>query len=223
MPHLPLMINKFSKIILIFLLVLSGLILFHRPILIGAGTFLAPTTNKSAEVLILEGTQTVKRSALKTGITLLSDGRANRMIVVLHSPLKEGEVFALPKEHPQFLIDELVRLGLKKEKAAIISAPIPGHPVTLSEARFVADSLSKEGVRSAILVSEGFHTRRSFSLYQQEGKRLGLHVFPCSNFTEYKSDSWWTDTQGLSDFLGESVKLSYYLLRGYLSMGALWN
>jgi hypothetical protein len=163
-------INKFSKIILVILIVLFGFIVFHRPILTSAGKFLAPTSKESAEVLILEGTQIAKRSALKAGIALLSDGRANRMVVILHAPLREGEVFCLPGEYPQFLINELVRLGLKKEKVEITSVPIPGHPITLSEARFVADRLSKEGVRSAILVSEGFHSRRSFSIYKQEGE-----------------------------------------------------
>jgi hypothetical protein len=217
------MINKFSKVILIILLVLSGIILMHRPILTGAGMFLAPTSKESADVLILEGTQIAKRSALKTGITLLSNGRANRMVVVLHSPLREGEVFTLPEEYPQFLIDELVRLGLKKEKIEIIPAPIPGHPITLSEARFVVAKLSRNKVRSAILVGEGFHTRRSFAVYKQEGDKLGLHIVPYSYFTEYKNDSWWRDIQGISDFFRELLKLSYYLLRGYLSIGALWN
>jgi hypothetical protein len=217
------MINKFSKIILIFLVVLSASVIFHRSILTAAGRFLAPTSKESTDVLILEGTQTAKRSALKAGIALLSNGRVNRMVVVLHSPLKEGQVFTLPKEYPQFVIDELVRLGLKKEQVEIISAPIPGHPITLSEARFVVAKLSQNKVRSAILVGEGFHTRRSFAVYKQEGDKLGLHIVPYSYFTEYKSDSWWHDTQGISDFLGESLKLSYYLLGGYISIGALWN
>lgn len=202
---------------------MSGLTLMHRQILTGAGNFLAPTSKESAEVLILEGTQIAKISALKTGITLLSDGRANRMIVVLHAPLREGETAALPRGYPQFIIEELVRLGLKKEKVEIISAPIPGHPVTLSEALFVVDKLSKEGLRSAILVAEGFHTRRSFGLYKQEGGKLGIRVVPYSYFAGYKSDSWWRDTQGINDFFGESLKLSYYIFRGYVSMGALWN
>jgi hypothetical protein len=217
------MINKLSKLILIILLVLSGLILCHRPILTSAGMFLSPTSKESAEVVILEGTQIAKKSALKAGMTLLSDGRANRMIVVLHSPLKEGQVFALPGGYPRFIIDELARLGLKKEKVEVISAPIAGHPITLSEARFVVAKLSQNKVRSAIMVGEGFHTRRSFSLYQQEGKKLNLHIFPYSSFTEYESDSWWRDIQGINDFFEESLKLSYYLLRGYLSVGALWN
>jgi hypothetical protein len=217
------MMNKFAKIILAILVVLSTSIIFHRSILTATGEFLAPTSKESADVLILEGTQIAKRSALKTGITLLSNGRANRMVVVLHLPLREGEVFTLPEEYPQFLIDELVRLGVKRDKVEIISAPIPGHPITLSEARFVVAKLSRNKVRSAILVGEGFHTRRSFAVYKQEGDKLGLHIVPYSYFIEYRSDSWWRDIQGINDFFGESLKLSYYLLRGYLSIGALWN
>jgi uncharacterized SAM-binding protein YcdF (DUF218 family) len=59
-------------------------------------------------------------------------------------------------------MDELQNLGLKKEKVQVISAPIDGHPITLAEPRFVVAKLSQNGTRSAILVSEGFHTRRSF-------------------------------------------------------------
>lgn len=212
-------INKFSKVILILLLVLSGLILTHRPILTGIGMFLAPLSEESAEVLILEGSQTVKISMLKAGVRIIADGRANRMVVVLHAPLEEGKVFTLPRDYPQCVTDELSSLGLKKEKIEVISAPIPGHPITLSEARFVVAKLSQDKVRSALLISEGFHARRSFALYKQEGQRLGLHVVPYSYFTEYKSNSWWRNVQGISDFLGESSKLSYYLLRGYISLG----
>ncbi len=216
-------ISKFSKIILILLLVLSGLILFHRPILAGVGMFLAPTSRESADVLILEGTEMVKNSALDAGMALLSDGRAKRIVIILHRSLKKSQIPVGQEEYSGLIFDELEHMGLKKEKADVISAPIPGHPITLSEARFVVAKLSQDRVRSAILVSEGFHTRRTFGVYNQEGRRLGLHVFPYSYFTEYKSDSWWRDPQGINDFLEESLKLSYYLLHGYVSIGALWK
>jgi hypothetical protein len=64
------------------------------------------------------------------------------------------------------------RLGVKKEKVEVISAPIPGHPITLSEARYVVAKLAKDGVQSAILLSSGFHTRRSVGVYRQEGAKL---------------------------------------------------
>ena len=172
--------------------------------------------------MILEGTQVVKKGALNAGMRLLSDGKSARLIVVLHHPSETNQVFALQDKYTQLLMKELELLGLEKERVQIISAPIDGHPVTLNEARFVVAKLSQNGTRSAILVSEGFHTRRSFGVYNQEGTRVRLHVIPYPYFIEYDINSWWHEPQGISEFVEESFKLAYYLLRGYVSIKSLW-
>ena len=154
--------------VLFLILIFFSSVIFHRPILSGAGRFLAPSSNERAELVILEGTQVVKRGALNTGMRLLADGKAKRMVVVLHHPSKENQVFALEDRYPQLIMNELEHLGLEKEKVQVISAPIDGHPITLTEARFVVAKLSQNGTRSAILLSEGFHTRRSFWVYRGE-------------------------------------------------------
>ena len=204
------------------MLIFFSLFVFHQPILNGAGRFLAPNNNERAEVLILEGSQIVKKGALNEGMRLLSDGQAKSMVVVLHYPTKENQVFALQEKYAKLVMNELEHLGLEKEKAQVISAPIDGHPITLKEARFVVAKLSQNGVRSAVLLSEGFHTRRSFGAYNQEGTRVGLHIIPHSYFIEYKSNSWWHEAEGVSDFVTESFKLAYYLLHGYVSIKSLW-
>jgi len=183
---------------------------------------LAPTSNEKAEVVILEGTQVVKKGILDAGIRLLSDGKAKSMVVVLHHPSRENQVFALEHRYTQLIMEELENLGLEEEKVKVISAPIDGHPITLSEARFVVKKLSQNGARSAILVSEGFHTRRSFGTYSQEGARVGLHVVPYSYFVEYDSTYWWNKPQGVSEFFEESFKLAYYIVHGYISIKFLW-
>lgn len=153
---------------------------------------------------------------------LLSEGRANRIVVVLHQFPKEGQIFALEGKYAQLITDELEHLGLEKEKVQVISAPIDGHPITLSEARFVVSKLFQKGVRSAILLSNGFHTRRSIGVYKQEGTRLGLQVVPYPYFIEYERNFWWHKTQGISDFFAESFKLAYYLVNGYVTIKFLW-
>jgi uncharacterized SAM-binding protein YcdF (DUF218 family) len=172
--------------------------------------------------LILEGTQVVKNGVLKAGMRLLSDGKAKSMVVVLHHPQKEKQVFALEGRYTQLIMNELEDLGLEKEKVQVISTPIDGHPITLTEARFVVARLSQNGVRSAILLSEGFHARRSFGAYSQEGARVGLRVVPYSYFIEYDRNYWWQGAEGVSDFVTESFKLAYYLINGYVSIGSLW-
>jgi hypothetical protein len=217
----PLKSRKLFVAALFLILIFFDLLIFHQPILNGAGRFLAPSCNKEAEVLILEGGQVVENGALDAGIRLLSDGRATRLVVVLQQPSKKDQVFALEKKYTLLILDELRHLGLDNEKVQIISVPIDGHPITLSEARFVVAKLSQNGVRSAILLSKGFHTRRSFGVYNQEGSRVGLHISPYPYFIEYESDSWWHKAEGINDFIQESLKLTYYLLRGYVSMKSL--
>ena len=205
-----------------FLLLLS-IVLAHQPILNGIARILAPLTAERAEVLILEGTQQVKVSAMKECAKLLNDGKADRLVVVVHEPEIEGRAIKVRKTYAQSIVNDLEQLGLDKERIQVISVPISGHPITLAEARMVTGVLSEHGVRKAILVSEGFHCRRSFGVYNQEGKGWGLHIAPYSHFSEYDRDSWWRSAKGIGDFLKESLKLSYYLLHGYVSISALWN
>ena len=216
---------KLNKLLCVFLpaiLIFFGLLIFHKPILGGAGKFLAPTSDEGAETVILEGTDIVKKGAPNAGLELLSDGKAKSLVVVLHHPSKDRQVFAIQENYPQLVLNELKHLGLEMEKVQVISVPIGSHPITLAEARFVVSRLSQQGIRSAILLSEGFHTRRSFWVYSQEGNRVGLHVVPFPYFIEYESNSWWHDAQGISDFVNENLKLAYYLLNGYVSIKSLW-
>jgi len=218
-------LNTVPKAILICLLILSGLVIFHRPILSAAGNHLAPTSNTKADVVILEGTEVVNNAAIDAGMRLLSDGSTRKMVIALHVPVnEEKQIFAIQNTYPRLITGELERLGLSKERIEVISVPVSGHPVTLKEAQFVVNKLSKDNVKSAVLLCEGFHTLRSFSVYQKEGSKSGIQIYPSSYFTEYTNDTWWNDTQGISDFLGESVKLVYYVLNGYVSLSSLiWS
>jgi hypothetical protein len=180
---------------------------------------MAPISDGKAEVLIIEGNEVISNAALRAGITLLSQGRASRMAVVVKVPLNEGrQTFALREKYAQLIIEGAERVGVRKEKVEVISAPIPGHPITLAEAQFVVAKLSGEGVRSAILLADGFHTRRSYGLYSQEGSKVGLQVVPYAYFIDYEREDWWQDTEAIGDFIQESAKLAYYVMKGHLAL-----
>jgi len=90
--------------------------------------------------------------------------------------------------------------------------------VTLTAARVALDTLSRENVKSAILLSPGFHTRRSFLAYQFAGTPLQIKIFPAACFTEYEPDQWWTGYLGIRDFGIEALKLAYYMVGGYIPL-----
>jgi hypothetical protein len=191
-------------------------ILCSQSVLTRIGDFLAPLSSKKAEAVILEGTATITKGAVKEGIGLLTNSNS-RLVVVVHLNKEEGQLFAIQKEYPLLLRRALEALGLKEGRVQIISVPINDDPVTLTEARFVMAALSKEGIRNAVLVSEGFHTRRSWAVYQQEGKPFNLSIEPHPCFVNYTRDHWWRQKEGIRNFVQETSKLIYYLALGYAS------
>jgi hypothetical protein len=78
--------KKLFYAVLFLILIFFSSIIFHQPVLNGAGIFLTPTSKERTEVVILEGTQVVRKCALNAEMRLLSDGKAKSMVVVLHHP-----------------------------------------------------------------------------------------------------------------------------------------
>jgi hypothetical protein len=164
----------------------------------------------------------VKNGPINAGLKFLFNGKAKRMVLIIHQPLKDDQLFALQEKYVQLLTNESDRIGLEEGKFQIIVVPFSSHPITLNEARFVVTKLSKDGVKSAILLSKGFHTRRSSGVYSQEGARFGVRIIPYPYFNEYTNDNWWQHPEGVHDFFEQSIKLVYYFMRGYVSIKSLW-
>jgi uncharacterized SAM-binding protein YcdF (DUF218 family) len=140
-------------------------------------------------------------------------------VVVYHHSENE-RVFGRPANYSLYLTKELEKLGLKKDQIIVLEVP-KEHPITLTEARIVLSSLSKGGIKSAILVVEGFHTRRSLWAYRQVGLPLGMEIISCPYFIRYRNENWWQGAYGIREFFNESLKFFYYLVRGYIPVKSL--
>jgi uncharacterized SAM-binding protein YcdF (DUF218 family) len=199
--------------------VLVILFLFYETILTEAGRFLAPEGRGDADVVIVEGVELIKQRAVEMGIRMLSSGRANRLVVVDYGSENE-QVFDRSKNRSFFFARKLEGLGTKADRIQVIEVP-PDHPVTFGEAQIVLSILSKSGVRSAILLADGFHTRRSFWAYKQVGSSLGIEIIPCPCFVSYRNENWWRKTEGVRAFARELAKFVYYVLCGYIPVKSL--
>jgi hypothetical protein len=190
---------------------------FRESILLEAGKFMAPQGDYMADVAILEGSEFIHRDIVKNGVNLLRSGRVNRIAIVLHNIAPSHRPFAFNENYADLVTQELEGLGLKEDEFKIIVTHIH-HPVTLTEARQALEQLSREGVKSAILLSTGFHARRSFLAYQYLAIPLQMKIYPLACFNGYQLDKWWSQDSGLRDFTGESLKLAYYLIMGYIPL-----
>ncbi len=212
--------RKFLFPAVLLVLVLGCLVLSYQTILIGAGEFLAPEAAQKADALVLEGTELIRERSVRVGMELLSSGRAGRIAVVVHQDLKAGQVFAL-QNYAGLIARDLEAFGLRKDQVQVIEVPTD-HPITLTEARMALASLSRGGVRSVILMAEGFHARRSYWAYKQAGAPLGMEVFSHPYFSKYQMKTWWRTEDGCYDFFTELLKLFYYVIQGYIPVKSLY-
>jgi hypothetical protein len=199
------------SLLLMIILVFS----FRVTILMRAGRFMAPEGKYIADVAILEGAEFIDREIVTNGMNLLSSGNVKRLIVVLHRIAPSDRPFALNEDYPDLVKKEMEALGLKERDFKIIVTFIH-HPVTLIEARGAVETISKEGVKSAILLSKGFHARRSYLVYQHVCSPFQIKIFPSACFNSYQLDHWWSQEGGLRDFVMELLKLTYYLAGRYI-------
>ena len=201
------------SLFLIILLIFS----FRVPILMRAGRFMGPQGNDFADVAILEGNEFIDRGIVRNGMDLLSSGKVKRLIVVLHLIAPSHRPFALDEDYPNLVKKEMETLGLKEGDFRVLVVNIH-HPITLTEARGVAETISKEDVKSAVLLSPGFHARRSYLVYQYACNPFQIKIFPSACFNSYPIEHWWSREYGLRDFATELLKLAYYLAGGYIPL-----
>jgi hypothetical protein len=199
------------------LLIVIVIFSFRVTILIQAGKFMAPGGDYIADVAIMEGTEFIDRGIVESGMNLLQSGKVKRIVAVLHRIAPSHRPFALNEDYPNLVKKELEAIGLKEGDFKIIVTHIH-HPISLTAATGALEVLSKEHVKSAILLSPGFHTRRSFLIYQHVGTPYQIKIFPSACFKAYQLDQWWSQEQGLRDFTAELLKLAYYLAGGHIPL-----
>jgi hypothetical protein len=202
--------------ICLFVFIIAMLVFsFHETILLRAGKFMAPAGDYKADVAILEGAEFIRTGAVTSGIDLLSSGKVKCIVIVLQNIAPAHRPYGINGNYPDIVKQKLKNLGLKETEFKVIVVPIR-HPVTLREAEVVLEALSKENIKSAILLSPGFHTRRTYLAYQYVGKPMQIKIFPSACFTGYELNNWWVQEPGVRDFASELLKLGYYLGGGYI-------
>lgn len=204
-------------------LILVGAALALGPtILDAAGRFLAPRSEGKAEAVIIEGEELLQQGTVAEALRLMTDRRVERLILVTHRYSEARMGLGISRRYERLLDDELQRLGLRKGQYILVSVPV-SHPITLTEARAVLAVVTRESIQSAILLSSGFHTRRSYLLYKDIGRTQGIQIIPWSSSVNYPLREWWRHEDAVSDFVAQLAKLGYYLFRGYIPISSLFQ
>ena len=98
--------------------------------------------------------------------------------------------------------------------ASLLVIDNPPPESTLDEARRSADLLQGRGLRSALLVTDAFHSRRAWLLFRAAFAHKGLTVRSVPAPDSLDLPHWWTHPLAARRIVEEYAKFAYYVVQG---------
>jgi uncharacterized SAM-binding protein YcdF (DUF218 family) len=141
---------------------------------------------------------------------LFHQGLAPKILLMNPRPSAATELGLLPTEA------DLSRDILLKQKVPADAIFVAADLVTNSydESICVRNWAGTNKVRSVIIPTDVFHTRRVRWLYAKEFSATGIRVeIEAVPGHEYSRDDWWQHEQGVVAFQNEVLKYAYYRLK----------
>jgi len=145
---------------------------------------------------------------------LYSEGRAP--IVVLTDDHTQGGWSSAQQRNPYFVErarDELIKQGVPLAQIRVAPGIADG---TREEAQIIADYARANGLRSILVVTSAYHSRRALRTLRQTAGDAGTSVGIATAPTGWQTPApalWWLYYEGWRSVAGEYVKLIYYWLK----------
>jgi uncharacterized SAM-binding protein YcdF (DUF218 family) len=168
----------------------------------------------SADVIVVLSGSSAYVERTQKAAELFRQGRAP--LVLLTNDHTRGGWSSALQRNPYFVeraTDELIKEGVPAERIRIV----PGlASSTRDEALILKDYALAHGLRSLLVVTSAYHSRRALSSLRQSfagtGTTIGLEPALMGSLTP-SAMFWWLQPQGWRTVGGEYVKLIYYWLR----------
>src|SRR5688572_20501840 len=136
-------------------------------------------------------------------------------LVVLTNDDTRGGWSSSQQRNPYFVdraTEELIKAGVPAEKIKIVPALASG---THAEALILKEHAVQQGLRSILVVTSAYHSRRALRSLRQSFEGTGVTVgleTPINSPTP-SPGLWWLQPEGWRTVAGEYVKLVYYWFR----------
>jgi uncharacterized SAM-binding protein YcdF (DUF218 family) len=172
----------------------------------------APLEHADAIVLLSGSTSYKERARLAA--QLYSEGRVPK--IILTNDGQRGSWSTAEQRNPFYYestIKELIRLGVPKERIDVLLRPVSG---TYGEATVLRKHLEGQGIRTILVVTSAYHSRRSLWTYYRVFRNTGIQIGLEPAQTGWQTPSpatWWFHLRGWQMVPTEYAKLVYYWLR----------
>lgn len=198
------------SVLSLLLFVLFLLATFREPLLLYVGRWLVVSDRvvKSDLIVVLSGDAAARAPE---GAALYRKGLAPRLLVT-------GKLVpsALRSLGIHLTSAEVTAKGLERSgvpRSAIVVETSTGTS-TWEEATFTRRYLTQHNLRSVIVVTSKFHTRRSKLAFQHALKKTGVRVqVVASHFDPVRVAGWWTREKELIQVNNEYLKLLFYAVK----------
>jgi len=103
------------------------------------------------------------------------------------------------------------RCGVPDKDLIRVPAPVTS---TAEEARIYRDYAEKHGLKSMIVVTTAFHTRRARWIFDRVFAGSGIRLSYAAAYDPHVNErNWYTSDEGLVTYFSETLKTLYYYLR----------
>ncbi|MCX7832607.1 MAG: hypothetical protein N2490_00130 [Ignavibacteria bacterium] len=201
---------RFKLVVLIVLIIL--VYIFQKPILTSIANFLIiqELQTNTADVILMEEDNLIKPCIEKCN-SLYSE-KSCKEVWIIRLPSKQN---IIPEEKlGKVLKETLDSLGYKFNYRFFYYHI--EHPYTFTKSNIISDSLKKYGYSKVILLTEAFHSKRSFNAYKKILIPQGIQIYCSVYYTDYNTTNWWNYADGFRNVISEYMKLIYYWIKGYI-------
>ena len=108
-------------------------------------------------------------------------------------------------------VARLVRAGVAADRIRVLPLTAEG---TLGEARACAEFTRRAGLRSVLVVTSAYHTRRALAVFRHEltGGGVAIGIEPASRFSAAQPSRWWMSAFDRWYVTYEWAALAYYAI-----------
>ena len=162
-------------------------------------------------IVVLSGSSTLAERT-QHAAQLYSQNRAQRILLTTDN--QQGGWSKAEQRNPYFheiAVNELTRLGVASQNIEVIKPPVSS---TWDEAVLVSEYAKTHNLRSILIVTSAYHSRRALwsfrTLMHDTNTQVGLDAVPTGIQTPPPA-TWWLHGRGWQLVLVEYFKMIYYL------------
>jgi uncharacterized SAM-binding protein YcdF (DUF218 family) len=202
--------NLFTAGAVLFLLMVLVYAL-HSQILTGVAEYLVVNdAPQQADVIFLLNSDYNTRPL--RAAELYSQGLAPLILIARSEDTSAVKMGLIPND-TDISVGVMEKLGVPPDKIVILSYP-GGVTSTFDEAAVLHQYIQTYQVRTVLLVTSAFHTRRARWIFDRElagtPVKLEMVAVPYAGFDQ---TNWWKNETGLITLNNEYIKLAYYFVK----------